>query len=241
MKYDNTNTRMEHDFLIYSYFGKTFDQDAWEDMVSVAVDRSYRDATNQGAYNAKIESKQKEASVKQKEIAKNVLKEALGKLFSQTQCVFDVWHKETCDNLVKGYKEKKLPFAYGNAQKWINMAVKYIYILYKCGLVKERADAIKYYMGDFHIPIDSYILDGLKIIDDHNILVHIDSKPWSKWDDYDKYSDLQKEIIKKYKGAEETALIWENKMWLDIADYRKTPQKEKKVLKEEIKRKYTVS
>ena len=73
------------------------------------------------------------------------------------------------------------------------MAVKYIYILYKCGVIEEKADVIKHYIGDFHVPIDGYILEGLKVINDSSIGKVIDARPWSKWDDYNKYIDLQKE------------------------------------------------
>ena len=64
----------------------------------------------------------------------------------------------------KGNEEKA--FSYGNAQKWVNMTMKYIYILHavykekaaKCDFCNTYGDQIDILMCDLDVPVDSYIL-----------------------------------------------------------------------------------
>ena len=44
-----------------------------------------------------------------------------------TQNDFDIWHKELCTELKQLYAG--FPFTVGQAQKWVNMSVKYLFIL----------------------------------------------------------------------------------------------------------------
>lgn len=70
---------------------------------------------------------------------------------------FDVFHGELCENLKECFREKETNITYGQAQKIINMAFKYLYCLYyKYGELKEEQFA------DCHMPLDSFSLEWFK-------------------------------------------------------------------------------
>ena len=51
-------------------------------------------------------------------------------------------------------KESRNVFTYGQAQKLVNMMLKYLYIYYQC----EGWDDLEKLRSFFHVPIDSYVL-----------------------------------------------------------------------------------
>lgn len=105
---------------------------------------------------------------------------------------FDSWHKECCDKLINVFENQL--FYYGQAQKWINMALKYI-SMFEHKLVENQYEF-------FHIPIDNYIIEitGLKT-----------TVAWSRIFNYDEYLDYQEKFRKKYIGI---PLDNEFKLWL---------------------------
>lgn len=87
---------------------------------------------------------------------------------------FDIYHKTTCEQLIDVWQELKV----GQAQKWINMTLKYWLLL-----GDKRITGIEKNVRYFHIPIDSYVQKGM-----------FDEKyptAWSKIDNYETYMDYQ--------------------------------------------------
>lgn len=94
---------------------------------------------------------------------------------------YECWHKHVCkDILTEGiYKEGKVDykgndreFAYGIAQKFVNMTIKYLVVLYTVmkavdtdrvnrNYIEFYEKNLKKYEQDFHVPIDGYILEGV--------------------------------------------------------------------------------
>jgi DNA polymerase-3 subunit alpha len=72
-------------------------------------------------------------------------------------------------------------FYYGQAQKWINMCLKYLSML-DHSLVENHYEY-------FHVPIDNYIVDttGIKLY-----------VAWSRLDDYNEYLKFQKSFRRLY-------------------------------------------
>lgn len=105
---------------------------------------------------------------------------------------FDRWHKECCDKLINVFENQL--FYYGQAQKWINMTLKYI-SMFEHKLVENQYEF-------FHIPIDNYIIEitGLKI-----------TVAWSRISNYDEYLEYQERFRNKYIGI---PLDNEFKLWL---------------------------
>lgn len=241
------------DFLLFSYFGIIPESiyndpeypkngfDSYKDYCTkMVIIKAYDDATNEGAYNALFKKEildmgdLKDKSNKVKKEAAKVLLSAITKLEEIED--FDSWHNKLCNDIVKRYSEVNYVqtlFSYGNAQKWVNMSLKYLWLL---GLLP---DCIK---EDYlHIPIDSYIIDALWK-DNPNIEFPIKDKktkrdknyskpseyvqPWSKWG-YDEYY----KCLKSIRECIETQynLTWENNEWIKTAEARKQ-KKQKKIM-----------
>ena len=68
---------------------------------------------------------------------------------------FDDWHKDTCNSFISEL-EKQYSVTYGQAQKVINMAFKYLYCL-------DGADAEEYKIifDKCHMPLDSYTIEWI--------------------------------------------------------------------------------
>ena len=117
---------------------------------------------------------------------------------------------------------------YGQAQKWLNMMLKYV-------LMTAEDSALKNYL---HIPVDSYIMQAVG--SDNPKLKHClklecvpkkdgtvgkysesASKPWSKWT-YEEYIAFQNCIREAISASDYTSPIeWENEAWIEVAEYRK--------------------
>lgn len=141
---------------------------------------------------------------------------------------FDKWHKAKCEEIInfmnnsidksntKILKEEK--FTIGQAQKWVNMTLKYLWLLnaLPTGIKPEY----------LHVPIDSYIIE---IAYDNknkfeNALGLLEDKPpksWSKLSEYDEYFEIQEAIRKAIKTntTNETIPIkWESLAWIEVAE-----------------------
>ncbi len=216
------------DFLLYSYFGFTQDDD-FEIILDAVIDKAYKDATNQGAYNTKLNNNNKEESDGAKKMARKLLKDTIRNYESQGEG-FDEWHTDLCKGIKKGYTDKGIEiFTYGNAQKWVNMTVKYLYMLADIRDDKSIQE-IKKDKKYLHIPIDSYIIDALweikdiwRPIKDGKNTAKSNLKGWSTWDEGE-YKEVWKD--KKTKKGVSTEcrpmpIEWELDTWIKEAKKRK--------------------
>lgn len=143
---------------------------------------------------------------------------------------FDGWHEKLCEKLNEEANKCEYlvssdndeSFHYGQAQKWVNMTLKYMFITEKW---PECFENIKYFL---HAPIDNYILEGiwneewrdvLEIVNikEFDLEKKFDSdkfKPWSQWDK-DRYKDFIDCLRDKVKN--QNLIEWETKTWLDVA------------------------
>lgn len=125
----------------------------------------------------------------------NVLNDDIKQLLEHlkpSQENFDKWHKFACDRLIC-FSEEIL--TYGQAQKWVNMALKYV------SMFDHNATAPTYEY--YHVPIDNYILKSTKYKE-------FDTA-WSKITSYEKYLEFQKWFRNNYDGI---PLDVEFTMWL---------------------------
>lgn len=143
---------------------------------------------------------------------------------------FDDWHKAKCEEIkekmngnyetVNNSYEKVLEesFTIGQAQKWVNMTLKYLWLLnaLPTGVKPEY----------LHVPIDSYIIE---IAYDNknkfeNALGLLEEKPeesWSKLSKYEEYFKIQKairEAIKTNTTNETIPIKWESLAWIEVAE-----------------------
>ena len=175
------------------YFGKT------QDKLDAAVKRAYLD------FCRTIET----SGIREKDwphIKKRLFKdfkemiESISDIKSQEE--YDSWHQEICEKLCNSLAGKWLELTPGQAQKWLNMTMKYLYIL--------GDDTGKNCFEFSHIPVDRIILEAAKRID---VYPHT-KKCWSKWE-YGEYIDFQKRLRETIKG--EFPSRWEFKTWNEAA------------------------
>jgi hypothetical protein len=99
---------------------------------------------------------------------------------------FDEWHKETCEGLVSVYGESFTVYG-GQAQKWVNMTLKYVYTL-----GEERIHGFQAAYQLCHAPLDKIVVSELL---KHGLPAL--STVWSQVS-YEEYFDRQKWIREKF-------------------------------------------
>jgi hypothetical protein len=103
---------------------------------------------------------------------------------------FDEWHRRQCQDLIAAYREagyndeivRRLHV--GQVQKWLNMALKYVF-----ALGPERAPNLGPLYPFAHVPFDRIILAHLARFGFAPL-----GCPWSRLDDYEVYLDRQRWI-----------------------------------------------
>lgn len=254
-KMSNNHIKNSIEFLLFSYFNLDLkDASDFDKALDAAIKKAYEDATNEGAYNIlfkkeygdeiidtlKIKSKNaRDKNGKRiKREVKNLLKERLE---------YDIWHNELCKLINNTYKAclKNAPydaenwFSYGNSQKWVNMTMKYLYII--SGLINElgisddeRWIEIDNIYKQFHVPIDRYIVKSVwnESLKENSInlpnLVFSNTtgklgkyssekyKSWSTWEE-EEYNDFRKVLNKKAKIKRISPIEWESIVWIKQA------------------------
>ena len=145
--------------------------------------------------------------------ANDYLKSNLENLSIDSQTEFDEWHRQAVDKLIDIYctKYNQKNFCVGKAQKWINMAIKHLYII--------DDKLVENFYRFAHIPIDHKIMEAMKSGEYLESLKDIDCSfgtkqqiaPWSKITSYEQYYKFQTEFREKC-GKE--PLDAEYDMWL---------------------------
>ncbi len=216
------------EFLKYAYFNIT-KGDSMNDILRKCANKAYMDLcrtirfkTEDGNIKAEYKTKICDMLVNNYDALTDAVKSTDDK-----QTVFDKEHNRICEEIIKTYSEIS-EFTYGQAQKWLNMMLKYVLLI-------EENSALKSYL---HIPVDSYIMQSvgsdnpklkyclkLECIPQKNCTVdkysESTSKPWSKWD-YEEYIAFQNSIRTAIAESDYNSPIeWENEAWIEVAEYRK--------------------
>ncbi len=181
------------EFLFFSYFKITPDEAVdFCQALNSAIEVAYSDATNQGAFNVQMQKLKEEFEKEKKSLynciisAKDRAKTDIYSLIKGEknslicdQVKFNEWHDKLCDTIVgllttkkeQGTKENgdiTKRFTYGNAQKFINMTLKYLYVMAGSLARSNRIDDEVQWCNSvldkarfFHIPIDDLILRAI--------------------------------------------------------------------------------
>lgn len=169
MKNNMFKTAVE--FLLYSYFNLSFDdKDNIDLIIKNVVKKAQADALSQGAYYTLVTDK--EESDKAIKKAKKYLFDTMKVILDNKQKYesFFEFHKSVCFKLVGCFSdvnEEKILFSYGNAQKWLNMSIKYLCLINSVfkefDIDSEFVRCYQSYLSDnednFDVPVDSFILD----------------------------------------------------------------------------------
>jgi hypothetical protein len=102
----------------------------------------------------------------------------------ENQEAFTIWHQQTIVLLLMFLEDSEFRLTIGQAQKWINMTLKYLSIL-----GEEKVSGVMRNYRFYHIPIDNLIQDELANYGIMKIPI-----VWSKIKDYDTYYLYQKSV-----------------------------------------------
>lgn len=217
-------------FLMYSYFGITLDSES-EEIKKAAVFRAYQDASSHVLSVSGTKTT--------KENLKNDGLDKI-KIFIDSVCLekadYEEQHRKCCDELLgiyKGKTDERYPFTYGIAQKWINMTMKYLYIILSIlGKYKENHEFYRDYFeklirieSEMDVPLDSFLLEyisnsskkkkyqehreqgamDIQILQKNGQKGYYSDKvlAWSKYENYEPYRELQSTLKKKLEDCEE--------------------------------------
>lgn len=190
-------SREEHfDFLLRCYFGEG------RDPLRLCIDRAYLD------FNRTLHGIAKNNNG---DGLRNAATACLIKLLSglslkriRTQSDFDKWHKSACDQLRQLYRSHGFTrFSIGQAQKWLNMALKYVFTF-----GQKRLPGFAKLYPFAHVPVDSVVLKCTRAHGGQPLSV-----PWSRLDDYATYLEFQKLFRQLFRGS--VPLAAEFRLWLD--------------------------
>ncbi len=203
------------DTLFFMFFGEcidNLDKKGLEEQAHICAVKAYRDVCRtikyDGTDSALIEEAKNSVLAIISKSVKNLQDDSID---------FDEWHRELCEKIKNSFNEiiGKAIFHIGQAQKWVNMTLKYLRLM---GI--DFGDIDK----NMHIPVDNYIIDaaaiplGRKICEEMNIeglgVTFQPGKPWSVCEDYDKYLEFQEEIRRCTGGKQ---IEWEDKAWISMA------------------------
>lgn len=194
------------DFLFYEKFKCTYRSltENTSAALDICEDLAYRDFCRTIRFSGEHN--------KFKDSVKAVITQNIDGLISvHSQKDFDQKHKNLCEKIIETANFQKVlaaDFTYGQAQKWLNMTLKYMLLM---GFWNDKLQPI---IGFLHVPVDNYITTAAK----KNFGISITSKAWSKWD-RDEYIDFQTRICNALDGVE-TPIEWENHTWIKIAQNR---------------------
>jgi hypothetical protein len=120
-----------------------------------------------------------------------------------TQALFDAWHHESVDMLKRVASERGFSLSVGQAQKWINISVKYA-----IALGERRVPGFFRVYDVAHVAIDSVVLGRL---------TELGMPPlgcaWSKIPDYSQYLAVQEWVRKHFPTVPVEA---EYDLWLRL-------------------------
>ena len=245
------NNKKLLDFLLYSYFGCS-SEDSEQTVKKKCAYRAYLDLARTVKYTYSS-TELKKATVGTDAYAfisvqKDRIKFICSKLIESIEGYpnhsggFDAWHESKCAQIIDrmnapyGDGNKvflKARFTYGQAQKWVNMTLKYLWLLDM--LPNGLSEA------ELHVPVDSFILEALKGTQLFNTegnkitgsgeSYYYNGEAWSAISDPKNYKKLQDGIrdIAKKQGI--SPIQWEGPAWIKVAQQRNEKEETRKKIK----------
>lgn len=117
---------------------------------------------------------------------------------------YDEFHDSLCLSIINFYDNQTIAeITYGQAQKWVNMTMKYLCVLYE-----GQCDWLNKIYSFLHIPIDSIILDKAKKEFQNEFSVN--NTPWSQLS-REEYITIQNKLRAVIKDV--TLMDWEFTAW----------------------------
>ncbi len=185
----------QFEYLLRLYFGSD------PNRLSSCVGRAYRDLNRTLHGFAKVPEGDG-ARVRASSVVRAFLT-GLGGV-SLDQAAFDGRHKDACTELCSTYAAAGFAeFRVGQAQKWLNMALKYVFAF--------GEDRLPGYTGAFdlaHIPLDNIILGQLRGFGMPRLTIR-----WSRLAEYEEYMGIQRWVRLAFPESAPLAVeftLWQN-------------------------------
>lgn len=222
------------EFLIYSYFGiSPKDLENKDKIITICAQRAYLDLSRTLRFkddykeNSKNDNKQaKKEKVDKRinfknDISKLIEAEVLSLIKSDD---FDSTHNELCDRImIESKSEIEGGMKYGQAQKWLNMTIKYMWLLGMWESDFEKNIKV------IHIPVDSYIIEAVWEYESVDLPLKEKSKrkgeytnpsehveAWSRWEK-EEYISFQNSLREQLSSDRTNPIEWEGRAWINVA------------------------
>ncbi len=198
------------DFFLYSYFG-IIEEDNEDVMIQKCAERAYLDLCRT------LEYEEKGSHESFRDAVCGVVQEQVHVLLDSNINNFDEKHKSACKKIQETADKWKEKLYYGQAQKWLNMTMKYMWLLGAWDYKFKPLQSV------VHIPVDRFIMQavaelGIKLPDkEGGLSSYSKAKPWSKWGEQD-YENFRKQIEGKIGDS---PYEWEGPAWIKVAKERK--------------------
>jgi|SRR5665213_136814 len=184
--------QVQHAFLMQAYFGADcFISRAYRDM-----NRTLHGLSKQGNAKKSVE----EAKANLRNSLSGLQGESAPANLDERAAAFNQWHQGSCEKLIACFK----PFHiyHGQAQKWINMTIKYHWFFRDGG----ELDA---WYPVAHVPVDELILRAAA-----EAGIKRPCEKWSRWDDRPTYEVFQKAIRAHATELNKAPLALEHAWWM---------------------------
>ena len=174
------------------------------DVYNAAADRAYRDLCRT------IKFKDKDKNNECRNRVNELIIEKIKNLSDANQGAYDKFHFELCGQIIEEYRKSRVAeLTYGQAQKWVNMTMKYLCVLSE-GNFTGKFEWLGRFYPYLHVPIDSIILDKIEEARFPNI--NLDKNLcWSKIDKYEFYLKIQKNL--RIGLTAMSPMDWEFDVW----------------------------
>lgn len=212
------------EFLWYSLFNKKYDDlvSDREYALKICAQRAYLDMSR----TLKFDPKKKKHEDFRDEICAIIINGIKKLLTCYDKSEFDDKHSEICTEIIAAAKGANIlelrtkcekVFYYGQAQKWLNMTMKYMRIM---GFWADELKPLETYL---HVPVDNIVMQkasekGVKLTrtDGSSSEYIAEILPWSKWES-DNYKTFQNELQGRLKevSPQEMPMDWESRIWLE--------------------------
>ena len=223
------------DFYFYTLFGVPYliaKELSEDDRITLCAHRAYADLSRTIDYsfssswldkNKKTDKANNFIQLKisfKNDVRNCIVKHTKKLLLCASAKSFDFWHKKCCDEIIKiatgqaGLLKSNNSFTYGQAQKWVNMTLKYMDIT---GFWEDKLCQLREFL---HLPVDSYIMKAAsdigvnlpRLSGEKGKYSESLTKKWSNWNDTE-YEQFVDELKIQVKDLSE----WEESKWIEIA------------------------
>ena len=195
----------QENFVYRLYFGA--DGDALDQVIR----RAYLDLSRTIHGAGSCPDGQKEAAL----FLRREIESLPSNIAALTQQGFDQWHEATCSALCAVYSTAGYDqFFIGQSQKWINMAMKYIYVF---GETRLPGYAPHYRLC--HVPIDNILLKANEFKE-----LACFTEPWSRIKEYSAYMSFQSAVRCQFPDSAPLAVefvAWQSVNAATRASYEK--------------------